>query len=173
VGALAAAASARAATLVTRSIGERASASDRVALVKVGESRVDLPGGDPAKMMTYTRLDVLEDLKGKGPRRLELVQIGGRSGQWERHVTGDAQMHAGEQALVFLFCRDEKAPGRCVLVGLASGKLDVVAQKAGKPSEVRVRSPKGEERRRFADVVAEVKGAKAAQGRTEQAEGTR
>src|SRR5512140_848501 len=146
-----------AATLADWSVSERARAADRVLLAKVGESRVELPEGDPARMMTFTRLEVLAEYKGKGPLKLELVQIGGKYGLWERKVPGDAVLRAGERAVLFLRCREDGGVQRCTLVGLARGKLELVGGKAGPKAEVKVLSAAGEQQRPLSQIVAEVR----------------
>jgi hypothetical protein len=105
---------------VRQSLADRARASDRVVLVEVMATRVDLPPEGPRRMTTVTTLLVRERYKGDAPERLELVQLGGKSGLWESHVAGDATFVAGETAIVFLKCPEAS---RCTLVGLGRGKL--------------------------------------------------
>ena len=105
--------------VLPRSIAERARLSQRVALVQVIERRSEPQG---RSLKTYTRVVVGEDLKGSGPSEVTIVQLGGRLGEWEAHVAGDATFEVGETAVVFLRCRE---PRRCTLVGLGEGKLAI------------------------------------------------
>ncbi|HLL55863.1 MAG TPA: hypothetical protein VK447_20035 [Myxococcaceae bacterium] len=131
--------------------------SDRVALVKVGAARVELPDDNPRRMMTVTPLDVVTDYFGTGPKKLELLQLGGRSGQWEAHLPGDAMFEAGESAVVFLRCRHPKERQKCTLVGLAAGKMRLMEGGGGK--EVLVSTGSGVVKRPLESVVSEVRSA--------------
>ena len=113
-----------ASSIIERTVGERAREADRVVLAEVLESRTVVPGEDPRRMYTLTTVRVGEHLKGQGPERLEIVQLGGRSGPWEAHVAGDAVFRPGELALLLLRCRGEGA--RCNLMALGEGKLTVI-----------------------------------------------
>jgi len=106
-------------------LSERAARADRVALVEVGAQRTVVPDGNVRRMLTLTEVAVLEDLKGKGPRLLTVVQAGGKSGPWESHAAGDARLSAGERAVLFLRVPDAARPEACTLSGLQLGKLDV------------------------------------------------
>jgi hypothetical protein len=119
-----------------RSIPERARASDRVVLADVLSARVELPDGNPRHMMTLTTLVVRERYKGGGPDRIEVRQLGGKSGLWETHVAGDAVPRPGETAILFLHCTDATAPERCSMVGLGQGKLGVERGGAGFEAQV-------------------------------------
>ena len=107
------------------SIAERAARADRVALVEIGAQRTVVPDGNVRRMLTLTQVAVLQDLKGKGPALLTIVQAGGKSGLWESHVAGDARLEAGARAVLFLRIPDAAHPDTCTLSGLAQGKLDV------------------------------------------------
>jgi hypothetical protein len=104
---------------------ERAARADRVALVEIGAQRTVVPEGNFRRMLTLTQVAVLQDLKGKGPALLTVVQAGGKSGPWESHVAGDARLSAGERAVLFLRIPDATHPDSCALSGLGLGKLDV------------------------------------------------
>ena len=54
---------------------------------------------------------------------MQLVQLGGKSGLWEAHIPGDAQLEVGSTALVFLKCQQ---PNVCTLVALGAGALRMV-----------------------------------------------
>jgi hypothetical protein len=111
-------------TIRAHTLAERFAASERVALVQV-LSRVT--EGDERGLKTYTRLLIGEDVKGTGPREVTLVQLGGRLGNLESRVPGDADFAVGETALVFLHCRTAE---RCFLVALGEGKVPVVGSDA-------------------------------------------
>lgn len=159
--------------LATTRAGELTPASlarlaDRVVLAKVGEVRVEVPGGDMRRMATLTALEILAEYKGQGPKRVELMQLGGKNGPWESHIPGDATFTAGEKAVIFLRCRQPKTPERCSLVGLADGKLSYVEGEGGK-KQVLVRSAGEVSKRPLEAVVSEIRqagsaGAKAAKG---------
>jgi hypothetical protein len=129
--------------LPPQTIAELTGLSDRIVLARVVDQRVNIPQGNVRQMTTISQLEVLEEYRGKGPRALELVQLGGRSGPWESRLVGDAKVAAGETALMFLRCPDPKAVERCTLVGLGAGKLTVTA---------------GEQGRREVQLTAQVKG---------------
>ncbi len=114
-----------------QTLADLARASDRIVLARVVDQRVNVPQGNVRQMTTISRLEVLEEYRGQGARALELVQLGGRSGLWESHVTGDAKLTAGETALMFLRCPDPKAE-QCVLVGLGAGKQTVTSGAEGR-----------------------------------------
>ncbi len=109
-----------ASSITPHSLQQRADASDRVALVQVLSRETLLGQGDPKKMTTVSRLAVAQDFKGEGPPHVNLVQLGGKSGQWELKVAGDAQLPVGTTALVFLKCAK---PDTCSLVALGAGAL--------------------------------------------------
>ena len=114
-------------SIVERPLAQRVRQADRVVLAQILDSRTMTPKGDPRHMVTVTRAVVGENYQGSGPAQIELVQLGGRSGLWESHVPGDATFVEGETAILILRCPDNaSAPGRCNLVGLGEGKLQVV-----------------------------------------------
>jgi hypothetical protein len=115
-------------SLQARDLPLRAAQADRVVLAEVLGSQVHVPDGDVRRMTTVTSVVVLEDLKGQGPRRLELVQLGGESGLWRLHVSGEVAWVPGETAVLFLRCRDAAHPQRCTVSGLAQGKVRVVGR---------------------------------------------
>lgn len=129
----------------------RAQKADRIAVVQVLDSSVHVPEGDVMKMTTLTQLQVEKDLKGHGPRRVELVQLGGKYGPWERRVPGDATFFPTERAVLFLRCQNPARPDRCVLLGLGEGKLSVVA--GVEPLTVSVATASGPVRRPLTELV--------------------
>ncbi len=105
-------------TIVPHTMAQRAEASDRVALVQVLSRRVE---GDVRALKTVTEVAVGEDIRGKGPSHLSIVQIGGSSGGYELHVPGDASFEVGEVSVVFLKCDG----ARCALVAFGEGKIQI------------------------------------------------
>ncbi|ADO71183.1 hypothetical protein [Stigmatella aurantiaca] len=118
-------------TAAPRTLEELARQADRVVLARVMRSQVRVPQGNVRQMTTVTQVEVLEEYQGKGPRALEVVQLGGRSGPWESRLAGDATLTEGETALFFLRCPDPKAVTLCGLVGLGAGKSVVTAGEDG------------------------------------------
>lgn len=137
-----------------RTLPDRAREADRIALVKVLDSSVQVPDGNVMKMVTLTRLEVERELKGQGPKVVELVQLGGTYGPWERHVPGDATFQPSERAVVFLRCKNAVRPDRCILLGLSKGKLPMVA--GAEPAQVMVPTPEGPVRRPLETLLAEL-----------------
>jgi hypothetical protein len=109
-------------TIVPHTLADRARDSDRVVLVQVLSRRTSVDPADPRKMKTLTEVVVGQDVRGKGPERLTVVQLGGRNGGWEQKVPGDATFSVGETAVLFLKCI---APERCALVAFGAGKIQV------------------------------------------------
>ncbi|MFL5345923.1 MAG: hypothetical protein ACJ8AT_14125 [Hyalangium sp.] len=141
--------------LPPQTLADLARASDRIVLARVVDQRVNVPQGNVRQMTTISRLEVLEEYRGQGPRALELVQLGGRSGLWESHLAGDAKLEAGETALLFLRCPDPKSAERVVLVGLGAGKQPVTSGAAGKREVQLSAQVKGGPVRRPLDEVLE------------------
>jgi hypothetical protein len=110
-------------TLVPHTLADRAREAQRVVLVQVLSHRTVADPADPRKLKTLTEVVVGQDVKGSGPDRLTVVQLGGKNGGWEMHIPGDATFHTGETAVLFLKCQ---AADRCALVALGAGKLEVV-----------------------------------------------
>ena len=110
-------------SITPHTLAQRAAASDRVALVQVLSRETVVQDGDPRKMMTVSRLAVAESFKGEGGPHVQLMQLGGKSGLYESHVPGDAQLEVGSTALVFLRCQPANV---CFLVALGAGALRMV-----------------------------------------------
>jgi hypothetical protein len=145
--------SAWASSIKTTTIEERTLLSDRVVRVEVLASETKVPDGDVRRMTTLTKVKVLEQYKGKSPNALEVFQIGGKSGLWEAHVPEDAQFETGEQAVLFLRCRDAANPDRCTIVGLKTGKLTLISA-----TELLEPTPTSEPvKKSLSQVVAQVK----------------
>ncbi|WP_224245835.1 hypothetical protein [Hyalangium gracile] len=142
-------------SLPRQTLSQLTLAADRVVLARIADQRVNVPGGDVRQMTTVSRLEVLEEYRGKGPRALEVVQLGGRSGQWESRLAGDATLTVGETALMFLRCPDAKAADKCVLVGQGAGKQTVTTGADGRREVQLPHQVKGGPVRRPLDEVLE------------------
>ncbi|MFL5319971.1 MAG: hypothetical protein ACJ790_09985 [Myxococcaceae bacterium] len=129
-------------SLKDTTIAERTQLADRVVRAQVVSTETKLPGnGDVRRMMTWTKLKILDQYKGTGPAEIDLLQLGGRSGLWEAHVPGDATFDSNEQVVLFLRCKDASHPERCTLVGFKTGKLrqmgadDLLQESLNRPPE--------------------------------------
>jgi hypothetical protein len=145
-------------TMPPQELANLARMSDRVVLARVVDSKVRVPEGNVRQMTTITRVEVQEEYRGKGPRAVEVVQLGGKSGPWESKLAGDATLTAGETALLFLRCPDPKAVERCTLVGLAAGKHTVTSGAQGQ-REVQVppQVKGGPAQRPLKDIIEEIR----------------
>ncbi len=114
-----------ASTVVPRTLEERVQRADRVVLAQVVSQRT-VNQGTPERPQLFTLSHVVvgDAVKGAGPAELDVVQLGGRWGLWEQHVSDDAQLGVGETALLLLTC-PRSTPGTCRLAGLADAKLTV------------------------------------------------
>jgi hypothetical protein len=114
-------------TIIPHTVAQRAQVADRVVLAQVLSQVVEeQPKGHVVPFKTLTRVVVGQDLKGRGPQELTIVQLGGRRGPETMEIPGDARFFVGETAVLFLTCR--VAADRCQLVALGAGKLDVVGE---------------------------------------------
>lgn len=126
---------AQASQLADLPVRERARYADRIVFAQVLDSRTELPSdGNPRRMRTFTKIVVARDIKGGGPERIEIVQLGGTYGLWAAEIPGDARFQAGEQVILLLVCPE---PGRCGLVGLGEGKIPIVGSATGQEAIVR------------------------------------
>jgi hypothetical protein len=149
------AAVASASTPVPMSVSDRTHQSDRVVLADVVDTAVEVPNGDVRHMLTVTTLAVREDLKGSGPDRVHLVQLGGKSGDWELRVADDAHFQRGETVVAFLRCREPAHADRCTLLGLAQGKVAIIPGAGG--HDALVPREAMQERRTLESVVDEIR----------------
>lgn len=109
--------------LVPGTLAERAQLAERIVYAQVLSSRTVARGGDPRNLETVTEVVVGQDLKGGGPARLAVHQLGGSLGLFESRIPGDAVFTAPETAILLLRC---SAPDFCTLVALGEGKLKVL-----------------------------------------------
>lgn len=117
---------ATASSLREATLQQSAASADRVVRARVVKTETRLgPGADVRRMMTWSRLEVLEEWKGKGPLAVDLLQLGGRHGEWAARLVDDPELAEGEEALFLLRCRDPRFPERCTLYGLKDARLRV------------------------------------------------
>lgn len=104
--------------------------ADRVVKARV-VAQVQERGGDGGTQGAFvvSTLEVQDTLLGAPVTALQVVQLGGKVGQWEGGVVGDAVLQRGEEAVYFLRCRDPQQPSRCTLVGLGDGRMPWNARK--------------------------------------------
>jgi len=109
------------------SVSELARRSDTIVRARVGErtlARSEVSG----RLLTRTRVHVLQRYKGAPAESLEVEQLGdltaGRTA-----VSGDARLTPGEEVVVFLRCAGRE---RCHLRGLALGSFRVRTAAAGR-----------------------------------------
>jgi hypothetical protein len=132
-------------------LADRARDADRVVLAKVIDTSVQVPEGDVMRMVTLTHLAVEQNYRGQGPKTVELVQLGGKYGPWERHVHGDATFAQGERAVLFLRCKNPDRKERCTLIGLGEGKLPLIDAKT-----VQIAGLLGPQQKPLSQLVAEL-----------------
>jgi hypothetical protein len=83
---------------------------------------------DRTTIYTYTSLKVNEYIKGKGPEKIVIRQIGGKVGEIEVFVPGNARFDLGEEVFLFL----EKGSKYYYVMGMAQGKFSVKKDKLSK-----------------------------------------
>ena len=104
-------------TTLELGIADLAERAERVVYARV----VDSESWKDGIAWTRVRLEVLEDWKGEGPERLELVQPGGFTGDFGTLVFGMPRFEQDEEVALFLV---EDEGGQRVL-GLSQGKFTV------------------------------------------------
>ena len=77
---------------------------------------------DHTRILTEVTVNVSESLKGEGPGRLVLTQLGGELDGMRYHIEGSPRFARGEEALLFVW-RDPQ--GRAQVNGLAQGKFEI------------------------------------------------
>lgn len=113
--------SALATTLRPLSLAELAAGADTVVRGRVGEAEVTRSERS-GRILTRTRVEVLETLKGRADATLTVEQLGGRLEGQTLRVPGDAQLERSEEVVLFLRCAGKP---RCHLYGLGLGKYTV------------------------------------------------
>jgi hypothetical protein len=111
-------AEASATTSLLMTLDELCKASDQIALVEPLErtSRWEQLGGSK-RIVTYTRLSVVENVAGKKRSELWVRTLGGTVDRIGQYVAGEASFTIGERSVVFLADMD----GVPVVTGLAQG----------------------------------------------------
>lgn len=119
LAALALPAAALATTVLPVPRAELLARADTVVRARVG-AQTALRSERSGRILTRSRLAVLETFKGAARPELELEQIGGALEGARLVVPGDARLAPGEEVVVFLRCAE-----RCRLLGLGLGKYAI------------------------------------------------
>lgn len=100
-----------------------------VALAEPTESRTEWQNG---KIVTYTRLSVIERVSGEGPAAVWVKSLGGTVGDIGQSVEGEPTFAKGTRSLVFLrrLPNDAGAPDAHVVVSRAQGQYPLALEKA-------------------------------------------
>lgn len=117
------ASSAQAATVLALTLEELAERSDRVVRARVVSQTNELDSENDL-VFRITTLEILEDLRGEGPARVEVRQLGGEASGRGLWIEGDARFEPGEEVVVFLSAHEANVT-RVHLVGLSLGKFGV------------------------------------------------
>lgn len=120
-------------TVLPLTRAELAQRADTIVRARV-LSRLVVRSERTGRILTRSRLAVLETFKGEPRVELELEQMGGSLGGATLVVPGDAALAGGEEAVLYLRCADKP---RCHLFGLALGKFGVRVGPDGKKQAVR------------------------------------
>ena len=117
-----------AATVLPLTRAELAGRADTIVRAKV-EKSAPVRSEKTGRILTRSRLQVLETFKGEAKKELELEQMGGTLDGATLVVPGDARLTVGEEAVLFLRCQGKE---RCHLYGLGLGKYSVRALEGGR-----------------------------------------
>lgn len=99
-----------------------------VALAEAEESRTEWEGG---RIVTLTRLHVVEKIGGEAPETLWVKSLGGMVGDIGQSVEGEPSFAKGARSLVFLRrITDKNAPDLHVVVSRAQGQYPLALEKA-------------------------------------------
>ncbi len=90
-----------------------------VVRARVGAQYVHPERGPRGEIYTRTELTALGYLKGEGPRRLTVQQLGGRFGPYRMQISGNAPLRTGDEVVLFL--DHDPASGLSYVVGLSQG----------------------------------------------------
>jgi hypothetical protein len=100
---------ARATTLTGVDVGRMAERSSMVVIAQVEDQRlVPTPGGTFFPVETHSELRIERYLKGAGPGRLVVRQLGRRIGADPAGVADDARFEPGQRVLLFLRARRDR-----------------------------------------------------------------
>ncbi len=112
------------ATVVQRlDVGELTKEAVVVVHAEVVDRFVVAERGPRGEIYTRTVLEVSAYLKGAGPERVVVQQLGGRLGELEMHIEGNARLAPGDEVVAFLDVDPEA--GLAYIVGLAQGVYQV------------------------------------------------
>jgi len=130
-------AEAQAAISIAYSLEELVDASPQVVVAKALEHRsIWETVADSRRIVTYTKLQVVERVYGKSDKTLWVRTLGDAIGRIGQHVGGEAEFHVGRRSLVFLM---QTQDGTLVVTGAAQGHFPVVPpKKEGEPTTVRL-----------------------------------
>ena len=99
---------------------EQAELSTAVAIVRVGDSNVELDV-EAQSLLTRTKLVVEEVLYGSAPAEVSIVQGGGTLNGRTIYIPGDAQFEAAERCVVFL----RQVEGNWYLTAMEQSKYEL------------------------------------------------
>ena len=124
---------AQATTVLPLSRADLAARSDTIVRAKVGP-RSTVRSEKSGRILTRSRLAVLQTYKGEHQAQLELEQMGGTLDGATLVVSGDAALSSGEEVVLYLRCAGKP---RCHIFGLGLGKYGVRVQPDGRKLAVR------------------------------------
>jgi hypothetical protein len=116
------------ATVLPLSRAELAARSDAVVRARV-LAQACVRSQKSGRILTVSRLAVLESYKGAPPPVVELEQMGGTLDGMTLVVPGDARLAPDEEVVLFLRCA---ARERCHIFGLGLGKYGLLPGAGGK-----------------------------------------
>ncbi|MGC4113179.1 MAG: hypothetical protein QM765_00560 [Myxococcales bacterium] len=152
-------------TVLPLTRADLAARADTIVRAKV-DSRTVVRSEKTGRILTRSKLTVLQTYKGTPKPALELEQMGGTLDGATLVVPGDARIGTGEEVVLYLRCVGKE---RCHVFGLGLGKYGVRTEKDGRKLAVRdlqgLKSlsgePMAEERPLpLADLERELKGAR-------------
>lgn len=126
---------AEAATVLALTVEELAAGSDRVVRARVVSQQTEVDA-DRGFVHRLTTLEILEDIRGEGPARVVLRQLGGEAGGAGLFLSGDADLSPGEEVVLFLSARREGATV-VHLHGLSLGRFRIERDAGGPVLAVR------------------------------------
>jgi len=88
-----------------------------VVRAKISENKV-VSKDEKSAIYTLTRLNILEYLKGSGPREILLRRVGGKIGNRWLQIPGRVQLKANEEVILFL---EKTKSGLLVICGMEQG----------------------------------------------------
>lgn len=110
---------ASATTLRALSIEQLIARSDAVVRARVRHQHAEWRGG---AIVTLSQIEVREALRGQVPAAVEVLELGGRLGEYAMPVIGAAELAVGEERVLFLR-RVAGAAGTYEVAGMSQGAL--------------------------------------------------